>query len=490
MSRNRKRTPADRSGSRALKIVLIGGCTLLALLFTGLFAIKAGIERYRNSDAFRERIEQKTAALLKSETALDSLRWEGSTAFAGSFRAKGYEDAGLASLEMDGLRATLGGVQNGAWQIGGATISRLNVDFSRDRLPGTYAATLSRADTAEGSGPAAPAWLKRFLPDRFEIEDIETDSATLRILDTKSAEAFALRSVKTTFVPQLDSSWEISGRGGKLFVATRPEMGIDRFRVRWQGQNLFINEAAIELEGKARASFSGSIALNDSADLDLDLDLANFDLQQWIAAGPWRDRLSGIVRGNVKVTGPARDTALLREKGTLHVDDGLVKDMAVLKMIAKYTKNDRFERLTLNEATADFDRQGDRIDVTKIIIQSDGLTRLEGALNVTGREVKGQFKLGVTPGTLRWLPGAERKVFVEAREGFLWTDFKLAGTLDEPREDLTARLMVAAAETLVEESPEKAIEAAKEAIKNPAATPGTVIEEGKKLLDALGPLFK
>jgi hypothetical protein len=490
MSRNRKRTPADRSGNRALKIVLFGGSITLVLLFAGLFAIKAGIERYRNSDAFRERIEQKVAAILKSETALDALRWDGATAFAGSFRAKGYEDAGLAGLEMDGLRATLGGVEKGAWQIGDATISRLNIDFSRDRLPGTYASTLGGADAAGSSGPEAPAWLKRFLPDRFEIDAIETDAATLRVLDAKSTETFALRSVKTDFVPQADSGWEISGRGGKLFVATRPEMGIDHFRVRWQGQNLFVNEAAIELEGKARASFSGSVALNDGTDLDLDLDLANFDLQQWIAAGPWRDRTSGTVRGTMKVTGPARDAAALRQKGTLHLDDGLVKDLPILKSIAKYTKNDRFERLTLNEATADFERQGDRVEITKLVVQSDGLSRLEGTLSLTGRNVSGQFKFGVTPGTLRWLPGAERKVFVEAHEGFLWTDLKLTGTLDEPREDLTARLVVAAAESLVEESPEKAIEAAKEALKNPTATPGAVIEEGKKLLDALGPLFK
>ncbi|MCB1078170.1 MAG: hypothetical protein KDM64_10125, partial [Verrucomicrobiae bacterium] len=446
-------------------------------------------ERYRNSEAFRDWVQGKAAAALKSDLALGSLRWEGSTAFADGIRARGYQDAGLASLELDGARATLDGVRDGAWQVADAKISRLGIEFSPQRLPGTWAEQNGVVPGADsGHGPAAPAWLKRFLPDQFHLDQIQIDSATLRVLDRASAEAFALRSVKTQLHPEADAL-EVAGQGGKLALPARPEMTIDRFRVRWQGDKVFINEAEIDLPGKSRVSVNGVATLVEGTDLDLDLKLANFDLAD-ILNPEWKDRVTGRLSGDVTVVGLAKSPETLKQTGTLRLDEGLVKDVPLLQTVAKYTKSKRFERLTLNETRTEFVRQGDRLEFTDLVVQSDGLARLEGTLVIDHGTLDGRFRLGVTPGTLQWIPGAERKVFVQADQGFLWTDLAVSGTVDDPRENLSARLVTAAAETLVEDAPQKAIDAAKDALKDPAATPDTVIEQGKKALESLLPLFK
>src|SRR5690606_17290344 len=130
---------------------------------------------------------------------------------------------------------------------------------------------------------------------------------------------------------------------------------------------------------------------------------------------------------------------------------------------------------------------GDRIEITDLVLQSDGLTRLEGSFVLKDRQItEGQFRLGVTPGTLRWIPGAEQKVFTHAENGFLWTPLEISGSLDQPRENLSARLAGGAVESLVEDAPRQATDAAKKILRDPSST----IDTGKKLLDSLVPLLK
>ncbi len=490
MSQSRKRRPAQRkptggnTGNRLLKGVLITGSLLLVLLFIGLFTLKSWIENYRNSEAFRDWLSGKIATTLKSDVELAALKWESGSVYADGFRARGYEDAAHARLEIDGMRANFGGAENGAWQVPEATANRMNLEFSPDRLPGNFGADeVTVAATVDG--PEAPAWLKKYLPTDFDIGVVRVDSANLRVLDEAAAETFALRSVRTELQPIAGGGWEIGGQGGNLFVTGQPDFDIERFRVRWQGREVFLNEAEIDVHDQARISGKGIVTLEPGTPIDLDLVISNLDVKKVI--GPeWAEKISGTVRGDLRLEGPVGD---LTQSGTLHLDDGLLTHLPVLEKIGQYTKSERFQRLTLNETRGTFERRGDRIVITDIVVQSDGLSRLEGDLTIDGDQVSGTFRVGVTPGTLRWIPGAERKVFVSSDQGFLWTDMAVTGTVQEPKEDLSARLVTSAVETVVEDAPQKAIDAAREAVKNPGATPGSVIEEGKKLLDTLSPLL-
>ena len=493
MTERRKRSipSKGKSGSftgKLLKAILIICPILLALLFIGLFLLKGWIESYRNSDAFREFLASKVAGALKAEAELASLRWEGNSVFADGFRAEGYEDASIAKLEVDGVRAVFGGAQESAWQVPEAFANRMNLEFSPRRLPGRHADLTPSGSGDDGGGDGVPGWLKPYLPTGFEIDVVKIDAANLGVKDADAVETFALRSVRSEILPAAGSGWDIRGQGGDLFIAGQPDLGIDRFRVRLQGPELFINEAEIDAYETARLSGTGSVAFAEGTPLDLDLQVSNLDVKHLL--GPeWQDRVKGTLRGDIKLTGHATGGNGLRQEGTLHLVDGLLTDLPLLEKIADYSRSDRFRRLTLSQASGDFDRQGDRIVITNLKVQSDGLSRLEGSLVIDGRALDGNLRLGITPGTLQWIPGAEQKVFVTAEDGFLWTPVRLAGTLDEPSEDLTNRLIAGAVEKLVEDAPQKAIDTANEAIKNPTAAPGTLIDEGKKLIDTLVPLL-
>ena len=138
----------------------------------------------------------------------------------------------------------------------------------------------------------------------------------------------------------------------------------------------------------------------------------------------------------------------------MRVKDGVLTALPVLDRLAAYANTTRFRILPLQEAHAGFIRRGNKLTLTDIVISSEGLVRLEGRMDITGQALDGFFRLGLPPGTLATIPGAETKVFVEHEHGLLWATLRITGTLDEPKEDLSERLMAAAGDRMFELIPE------------------------------------
>ncbi len=101
--------------------------------------------------------------------------------------------------------------------------------------------------------------------------------------------------------------------------------------------------------------------------------------------------------------------------------------------------------------------------------------------------------MGVTPETLRFIPGAQQLVFTEKNPlgppGLLWTRVRVAGPLDSPQEDLSSRLLGGAGMSLLFDTPEKIVKQSADALLKPvlgedaAKVPGRVIEGASGLLE-------
>jgi hypothetical protein len=144
--------------------------------------------------------------------------------------------------------------------------------------------------------------------------------------------------------------------------------------------------------------------------------------------------------------------------GRLAVRDGVLTALPVLDRLAAYADTTRFRVLTLDDARTEYAWRPGTLSLTNLLIASSGLLRVEGQLEVRdGRQLDGRFRLGLVPGALARIPGAESVVFAERRDGLMWTPVRITGTVDDPKEDLSERLLVAAGERMFELLPESGV---------------------------------
>jgi hypothetical protein len=209
-------------------------------------------------------------------------------------------------------------------------------------------------------------------------------------------------------------------------------------------------------------------------------------LDEW-----WEQRLSGKIEGDLEMAG-ARN-APPAWKADLALKDGALTGLPILDKLATYTNTHRFKRLVLDVCSATLRPQGDALRIENIILQSNGLLRIEGSLTIRGRALEGDLLLGVTPETLSGIPGASSRVFVEsnpaAPPGLQWTHVHIVGTLDAPMEDLSSRLIGAAGMSLLLDTPGAVVGQGAETLLKPvlgedaAKLPGKVMNGASGMLE-------
>lgn len=441
MSRKKKK------GCNPLGTILILGGIFLVALVGSLFAGKLAIQNWIQGDGLQSVIQKKAESHLKAQVNIDDVQWNRKSAFVGKLTARGYEEAAFSKLNLDALRANIG-IKDNAFDVSEISVSRVYGEFSNDRLQGK-AAEPETIEVPEKSN--LPGWLKGYIPQRTVIGEVEIGSATLEVKDDTGKTSMAIRETRASIQPDLNTGVvKIEANGGKIELAEpAPPINIRESSLRFQSPNLFINNASLEVYDGGHIAGLGEVSFGEVSTVDLDLKVSGIDIKK-VVNDEWKGKVSGTVRGPVKVSGT---TDHLVQKGTLHLENGVLEAIPILDKIGKYTKSKRFSRLVLNQAQADFVLDGEVLELRNIQLESDGLTRVEGVLDKEGEAISGVLQVGVTPGTLRWIPGAEKDVFTESRDGFVWTTMKLGGTTDQISEDLSARLMSAAAMDIVDKLP-------------------------------------
>jgi hypothetical protein len=172
--------------------------------------------------------------------------------------------------------------------------------------------------------------------------------------------------------------------------------------------------------------------------------------------------------------------------------------------VATFTRVDRFRRIVLDVATAKIERAGDTITVSNLDLQSTGLIRVEGGFTIVSGQINGDLLVGVAPDTLHWIPGSGERVFTQTRSdapGYLWTNVHISGPMNNPKEDLMNRILIAmglAPLDLAGKSVELltgtalgpgAADMTKEVLKTGTDAAGKVIETGVDVLKGVVPIF-
>ncbi len=495
-SRRRK-----RRGARPGRIWVIAGSLLVVV--AGLFiGIKLWIKSYLQSDKFRHWISGEIAQRLEAEVHLDRIEWQDSTASVGNFSAEGGPGAAFSKLEARDIRAVIntGAIWDRVWQVDEIKVARVTADLttatSGEAVPGAAA--------SDSAVPASSGFLSSFLPNRTQIKGISVNEAGFT---WKGTEHTARAGGISLQVKPSDGHefYLAEGSGGTIELSALPDTPLElhRMAASLQGSEITLEEFRAEAAG-ADVAVEGTVITGDAPSVDLSGTVSGLNVER-IEPETWLKSLHGKIGGTVRVTGDPREFDRLTWRGDAHLRDGLLEGLPLLHVIARKTRNESFIRLVLKEARAGFIRTGEGgWLLERLTLDAPGLLRLKGSVACAADEsLQGELLLGIVPGTLRYLAGAEQEVFlpldkllVTQRErslitqddaGLLWTRLKLSGTLTDPKEDLADRLARAWFNATVDEvmnmSMEGAVKAAEAASKLAGEAAGQVIDKAPELLE-------
>jgi len=444
---------------------------LAVLVLVGVIVVRLWFNAYLNSTDFRKKIADATARALKADGDFMPLHFSGTTVYSDGFEAHGSDAAFFSQLRADQLRADFNwhGMLHHRWQIDEFNIQRLDVTLAEHRENAVSSSEKNVASEMHDESPLAlkSAW------------QLDLRKAVIRETNWRW-NGGGITGATLTLTPD-SAAWLIDAQGGKLAQSGWPELRIESARLRYQAPSLFISDSSLR-NGDGTLSATGEINFERAADLQAQL--ASLDVTP-ILPKDWRAKLHGKLSGDVKVRAPLHSTKFsettnatpddgLVVEGSVRLIEGQLEALPILNQIATFTRTQRFRQIALSKASCDFRRDDAQISARNIVIESEGLMRVEGQCTVIGGNIDGAFQVGVTPASLQWLPGSQSRVFTVARGGYLWTPVHLSGPADHPSEDLTPRLVAAAGSELIEG-----------ATKGAKDIDGTLRETTKSVLDLL-----
>ena len=385
------------------------------------------LTHYIESDTFRAAMENETAKGLHFPQCQYSpiRRTNALTAQAERFEARDGEKA-MKSLNAHGITATFDplGVFLRQWR------------FTEVRVQSGYVEIQIYKARPEAVSPKP--WFAIFLPNRVHLKRIETPQAN--ITWRFRGEQAGFFGTQLMITPHgLD--FEYLATGGKLKMALLPDLDLRRAHLLISKTLLTIYN--IDLTSDSGGSENIHAQANAGVGKDKSIDLrANFSqvpIGSWLPA-EWKEHLAGNAFGDLHWAGKDPKLESSSGEGSLRVSDGRIDDLPVLEKLAELAQKKSFEHLALNDCSLRVGWKYPKIDIENIAIEEREKFRIEGEMSIDQRRLRGTIRLGLTREYLDWLPNPE-EVFSRKEGDYLWTNVRLSGTIDDPGQDLSPRII-------------------------------------------------
>jgi hypothetical protein len=430
-------TPRRRSSWRWAA----GLAGFLIVIVAALLGVRLWVYHFLRSDDFRRFLEEKVSVALRADSRFEPLRWQGTEVYSLGFDAVGRPGSPVARLGAEQIRAALdlrALWQQGVWRVDRIDVQRCLVELSAERPDAPDAS--ARASAADAVKPKEGRGLAGLLPSRVEIGEVRAADFSLAWNQSLPDAAGRLRGARLAARPR-GQGWEIDGQGGVFEQAHFPSIQLQGFAVKGGEREVFITRAEGQPEGGGHVEIAGRQALDGDRSLDLEARFEGVPASPFLPED-WRARVSGLAAGTVRILGSA---SAPRASGHVELRDGTVVAVPLLDQLALFTTVERYRQTRLQKAAADFEWTAPGVlTVRNLLVESEGLLRLEGGFTVRDGKIDGTLQVGLARSTVRWLMGAGTRVFNQPeRDGYVWTTMKLEGPANSPREDLTRRLLAA-----------------------------------------------
>jgi hypothetical protein len=452
--------------------VLIG---LGALLLLAVGLAYMGLRAYLHSDGFRKFLSAQLSKVVKIQGDFAPFNWDGMAVETQRFEGTGQTLISDLFAERISTEVGFGGVSRGVWEVKSTRINRLQL--SLNLVPGDSTAVVipELPKPKKPTKKQQPGWV----PKKVELESLEIGDLGVQLITSKglaSAKGMSVYVLPTTG----QNAYKAEVTGGKVTVPFTmvPEMEIERIEVSYRSGSMFVNQAEVSgwengrIEASGESNFTNKIhAYQGKLDGITCNELLNEN---------WARRLTGDVSSTFQFT---KRENYQKVSGDLVIQNGTLTALPVLDALAAYADTRRFRMLQLSDAKTSWEYVNGEIILSNLVIGSEGLIRLEGRLTIRGEELDGTFQLGLVPGTLAKIPGAETHVFQSGKHGLLWAPFRLTGTLSDPKEDLSQRLAAAAGARMFEVLPETGEKVLKYTTNVLGEAPSKILDKSGKILD-------
>jgi hypothetical protein len=399
---------------------------IAALAGTAIF-FSPLLTHYIESDGFRVAMENETAKGLHFPSGRYALiqRTGSVTAQSESFRASNGEKA-LKSLEAHGISARFNpwGIFVRQWRFSDVHVRSGDVE--------------TQIYEPKPKAIEPKPWFAIFLPNRVFLKRIESEHSNVSWrFRGERAGFFGTQLIITPNGPD----FEYVATGGTLKMALVPNLNLRRGRVLITKTLLTIYDVDLAPEEKRDGSVrgEGTAGIGKDRSIDFKASLDQVPIRTWLPA-KWKPHLSGSAFGNIHWTGKDPRLESSAGEGSVRVDDARIYNLPLLQKLAELAQKKSFEHLELNDCSLNFAWRYPTIDIKDIVIEEKGKFRIEGAISIDRRSLGGAVRLGLTRQYLDWLPNRE-EVFNLERSGYLWTTVHLSGTIDEPKQDLSPRII-------------------------------------------------
>jgi hypothetical protein len=410
------------------------------------------LKSWLHGEEFRAMLSGKAGKTMNAEAAFGTFRWDGTVVDCPSFDAEG--PGVMSRLEARGLSIDvgLGRVRERVVQLRNARVNQIDLEFDL-RKSAAYAAPLPDEVVAPELVQTAKAasWYDRFLPNDIRLSELKVDQSSVRLKMDDGSMVFSGTRWEVT-PDQVQGSYRALGQGGVITFPWEflPPLELETAKMRYQDGSVFLTDADFQVYDRGRLRLAGEASVQGEG-LSFDGTLRDVMADE-VLSPDWSQKVEGRITSDFTVVD--RGTGIVVD-GALNFTDGVLTGLPVLDSLGAYGGNPRFRRLSLNEAKLKYSWEDGRIMIRDIRIGAEGLIRVEGRLTIEKDErLDGRFQVGLIPGTLARIPGAETKVFLPGERGLLWTSLHVTGTLDNPEEDLTNRLIAAAGMRMFELVPE------------------------------------
>ena len=421
------------------------------LAAVGLLLLGGGyglLRSYLRSDGFRQFLSAEVSKTTGMTGEFAPFRWDGLAVDTDGFEAKG--SGWIRALRADDLHTEvgLGEVMKGVWQIRESNVRQLDVTMDA-RQPSVLEDKVAKPAISVLMKENRSAWL----PNEVELQGLNVKKMDVRVvLDKGVATADGMQVSIMRAGAKRAYRAKVSGGTIRLPFDGAPEISLDQIRLNYHDNQVFLTDLTMGVWGAGRIEASGEWDM-EAGKFAAQGEMTGIKCENLFGAN-WAKRLSGDVNSNFSMNlGPDRKSGP-HVSGHLVIQNGVLTALPILDAMAAYADTRRFRVLTLSDAQTEWRWQKGELNLTKLVIASEGLVRLEGGMKIQGQQLDGIFRLGIAPGTLATIPGAESDVFVPGERGLLWTTLRITGTMDNPKVDLTDRLVAAAGVRMFERLPE------------------------------------